>query len=112
MLCSKQECACAAPGIDRPLYHRAGVPLLYCSSMVAEQKLEELEGKLAMYEEQQKVAAASMKAEVQQQVAVVEEGLRELYSKADVALINLSRRLDEVENMRAETPSARRRGRW
>ncbi len=65
--------------------------------MVAEQKLEELEGKLAVYEEQQKVAAASMKAEVQQQVAVVEEGLRELYSKADVALINLSRRLDEVE---------------
>ena len=56
VLCSKQECACAAPGIDRPLYHRAGVPLLYCSSMVAEQQLEELERKLAVYEEQQKVA--------------------------------------------------------
>ncbi len=59
--------------------------------------LEELREKLVLYEAQQEEAARTMRTEVATQVGQVAEGLRDLYSKADAALIKLARRIDELE---------------
>ena len=66
--------------------------------MVIAEEFRELKQKLAQYEEQQKQIMEGMRAEVEKQVSGVAEGLRDLYAKADAALIKTGRRIDELES--------------
>jgi hypothetical protein len=65
--------------------------------MVSIEDFEILRQKLVTYEAQQVEAAGAMRAEVAQQVGQVAEGLNNLYAKAETALIEMARRIEEVE---------------
>jgi len=65
--------------------------------MVSREEFEELKGKLALYEEQQKSQAVAMKAEVEQQVSHVAGGLRELYEQVSTSMKELESRIRKLE---------------
>ncbi len=66
--------------------------------MVSVEDFAELQRKLAVYEAQQVEATEAMKVEVAARVDEVANGLRELYTKAEGALMRLGRRVEELES--------------
>ena len=65
--------------------------------MVSQEQFEELRLKLDAYESQQSASQTGMQQEVKKQVAEVSEGLRDLYTVADVAIGAVANRVQRIE---------------
>ena len=56
------------------------------AELVNKEQFEELRGRLVAYESQQAIGQAEMQQEVKNQVSEVTEGLKALYTTADLAI--------------------------
>jgi len=77
--------------------------------MVSQEQFEELRLKLVAYESQQSVNQTEMQQEVKNQVNEVSEGLKELYTVANIAVGAVATRVQKIEEELAAQEEKRRR---
>ena len=65
--------------------------------MVSQEQFEELRFKLVAYESQQSASQTGMQQEVKKQVANICEGLKDLYTVANVAVGAVANRVQRIE---------------
>ena len=65
--------------------------------MVSQEQFEKLRLKLVAYESQQSASQTGMQQEVKKQVAEVSEGLKDLYTVANVAVGAVASRVQKIE---------------
>ena len=70
--------------------------------MVSQEQFEELRLKLVAYESQQADNQAGMQQEVRNQVSDVADGLKELYTVANIAVGAVATRVTKIEESLAE----------
>ena len=70
--------------------------------MVSQEQFEELRLKLVAYESQQADNQAEMQQEVRNQVSDVSDGLKELYTVANIAVGAVATRVTKIEESLAE----------
>ena len=73
--------------------------------MVSQEQFEELRLKLVAYESQQADNQAGMQQEVKNQVREVSDGLKELYTVANIAVGAVATRVSRIEEVLAEQKS-------
>ena len=79
--------------------------------MVSQEQFEELRVRLVAYESQQAQSQIEMQQEVKNQVNEVSEGLKELYTVANVAVGAVATRVQKIEEeLAAQEEKRRRRG--
>ena len=75
------------------------------AKLVNQEQLEELRLKLVAYESQQADNQAGMQQEVKNQVSEVSDGLKELYTVANIAVGAVATRVTKIEEALAEQRS-------
>jgi len=79
--------------------------------MVSQEQFEELRVRLVAYEFQQAQSQTEMQQEVKNQVNEVSEGLKELYTVANIAVGAVATRVQKIEEeLAAQEEKRRRRG--
>ena len=79
--------------------------------LVNQEQFEELRLKLVAYESQQADNQAGMQQEVKNQVSEVSDGLKELYTVANIAVGAVATRVQKIEEeLAAQEEKRRRRG--